>query len=122
VCNASDTVTSSTPCPYGQTGGPIETHQVVSCPGSVSSTKTTGACTPATCANGATNWPTCTVAVVCPAQFNWCSFTPGQSGDPRDDWYEWGWQRYVGPTCEMEIGLIGTSTGAGQGAGCPPGY
>ena len=70
TCSASDNVVSSTACGAGMTGGPIVSHQTVSCPGSVVGSYSTGTCTPAVCANGATNYPTCTFAdttpLVCP--------------------------------------------------------
>lgn len=70
TCSASDTVVSSTACGPGMTGGPIQDHQTVTCPGSVVGSYKSGTCTAATCANGATNYPTCTFAdttpLICP--------------------------------------------------------
>lgn len=72
VCVASDVVSSSTPCSGGMTGGPVEVHDKVSCPGSTFSQYSTGTCAaPAVCLNGATNYPTCTTlpppAITCVA-------------------------------------------------------
>lgn len=122
-CSAADVVVNSTPCGAGMAGGPIEQHQTVSCPGSIVGGYTTGSCTPAVCANGAKNWPTCTIeapVVQCRAGFKWCVSTREKSDDPRDDWFSYGQTEYVGPDCKPERYLHGETTT--WDGGCPADY
>lgn len=79
-------------------------------------------CTP--CPNSAVNYPSCSimadgtpVARACLAPVNWCMTTRGQSGDPRDDLYEWGWTKYEGDRCLANSGSLGQRSGL-EG-GCP---
>jgi hypothetical protein len=52
-------------------------------------------------------------APVCPEPTPWCNYWAGQSGDPRDNWAEWGYTVYSGPSCTPE------NYNTGSGSSCP---
>jgi hypothetical protein len=90
TCNTS-TVPSSQSCPLGQTGS-LTFSNVVDCHGNVlSSTQTGGSC------QTIPEKP----PMVCPAAWFWQAYYGSQSGDPRDEYCEWGYSQMTGPNCDQ---------------------
>ena len=94
--------TAATSCPGGPYGSPATSY----------SGYNTSACG---CANGGTNYPACTPPAPPPKQckeaVRYCYLgEAGQSGDPRDNWYYFGYVYFEGPACEPVLYNLGMNS------------
>ena len=99
--------TAATSCGSGFTGTKYVTTYN-SCPSGSSTSEDTSGCG---CANGATDFPTCTIfaaptSVTCPPKEMWCEEIRQQSDDPRDIYYQVYVRYYEGQECRLQTGSV----------------